>query len=208
MGADVKFPDGYKNAQVVTSDGKKIGTVKSIDSNSLVVFKKGLIRNEEFHIPTIAVSHYVSRSGKDTEDNRISKIRTDSVSIKLNLSENEVKHGYEFVGDNKPNSNLVSGKTNSGYNIGLKETVRYEALVPNSEKILDPAISTDKLPSEQEYICACKSFIVLTNFKVIVKIFILLQQEFSRYIMNKVKKKKTSSYYPFLYYLSYHICMM
>jgi hypothetical protein len=153
MGADVKFPDGYKNAQVVTSDGKKIGTVKSIDSNSLVVFKKGLIRNEEFHIPTIAVSHYFSRSGKDTEDNRISKIRTDSVSINLNLSENEVKHGYEFVGDNKPNSNLVSGKTNSGYIIGLKETVRYEALVPNSEKILDPATSTDKLPSKQEYIC-------------------------------------------------------
>jgi hypothetical protein len=40
------FRDGYKNAQVVTSDGKKLGTVKSLDSKSLVVFKKGLIRDE------------------------------------------------------------------------------------------------------------------------------------------------------------------
>jgi hypothetical protein len=38
------FRDGYKNAQVVTSDGKKLGTVKSLDSKSLVVFKKGLIK--------------------------------------------------------------------------------------------------------------------------------------------------------------------
>jgi len=52
------FRDGYKNAQVVTSDGKKLGTVKSLDSKSLVVFKKGLIRDEEFHIPINAVSHY------------------------------------------------------------------------------------------------------------------------------------------------------
>jgi hypothetical protein len=154
MGADVAFPDGYKNAQVVTSDGKKIGTVKSIESNFLVVFKRGLIRNEEFHIPINAVSHYGSKSGKNIENNRMPKTRiTGSVRIKLNLSEKEVKHGYEFVGDTKPNSNLVSGKTNSGYNTGLKETIRYEALMPNSEKNFDPATSTDKLPSKHEYIC-------------------------------------------------------
>lgn len=148
------FPDRYKNAQVVTSDGKKIGTVKSLDRDSLVVFKKGLIRDEEFHIPINAVSHYNSKSGKGIEVNSISDIRTTkSVSIKLNLSEKEVKHGFEFVGDSKPNSDLVSGKTDSGYNFGLKETIRYEALMPNSEKNLDPASSTDKLPSKQEYIC-------------------------------------------------------
>jgi hypothetical protein len=154
MGADVMFPDGYKNVQVVTSDGKKIGTVKGIESNSLVVFKRGLIRNEEFHIPINAVSHYGSKFGKDIEDNRMPKTKiTESVRIQLNLSEKEVKHGYEFVGDTKPNSDLVSGKTNSGYNLGLKETIRYEALMLNSEKNLDPASSTDKLPSKQEYIC-------------------------------------------------------
>jgi hypothetical protein len=120
----------------------------------LVVFKRGLIRNEEFHIPINAVSHYGSKSGKNIEDNRMPKIRiTESISIKLNLSEREVKHGYEFVGDTKPNLNLVSGKTNSGYNMGLMETIRYEALMPNSQKNLDPASSIDKLPSKQEYIC-------------------------------------------------------
>jgi hypothetical protein len=146
--------DGFKNSQVVTSDGKKIGIVKSIDSNFLVAFKKGLIRDEEFHIPTDAISHYGSKSSKKIKDNSASKAKTaKSVSIRLNLSEKEVKHGFEFVGDNKPNSDLVSGKSGSGYNMGLRETIRYEALMPNSEKNLDPASSTDKLPSKQEYIC-------------------------------------------------------
>jgi hypothetical protein len=148
------IPEGYENAQVVTSDGKKIGVVKSIDSNSLIAFKKGLIRDEEFHIPIKAVSYYDSKSGESRRDNRTTKVRTaKSVSIKLSLSEKEVKHGFEFVGDNKPNSDLVSGKTDSGYNIGLKETIRYVAFMSNSEKNLDPASSIDKLPSEQEYIC-------------------------------------------------------
>jgi hypothetical protein len=40
--------EAYKNAQVVTSDGKNLGTVKSSDSNSLIVFKKGVLRDEEF----------------------------------------------------------------------------------------------------------------------------------------------------------------
>jgi hypothetical protein len=44
------IPEGYKNAQIVTSDGKKTGVVKSIDSNSLIAFKKGLIRYEEFKL--------------------------------------------------------------------------------------------------------------------------------------------------------------
>ena len=47
---DVMLSDEYKNAQVVTSDGKNIGNVKSSDSKSLVVFKKGFLRDEEFHV--------------------------------------------------------------------------------------------------------------------------------------------------------------
>jgi hypothetical protein len=153
-GMSCMITDGYKNAQVVTSDGKKIGIVKSIDSNSLVAFKKGLIRDEEFHIPINAISQYGRKSGKSIKDNSTSKAKTaKSVSIKLNLSEKEVKHGFEFIGDNKPNSDLVSGKSDSGYNLGLRETIRYEALMPNSEKNFDPASSIDKLPSKQEYIC-------------------------------------------------------
>src|SRR5919108_920473 len=139
--------EAYKNAQVVTSDGKNIGTVKSSDSNSIIVFKKGVIRDEEFHIPIIAISHYNRRSGD--------VVREDNNSISniiLNLSEEEVKHGFEFIGDSKPNSNLISGKSNTGYKIG-KETIRYEAFMPDSDKNVNPASSTDKLPPRQEYIC-------------------------------------------------------
>jgi hypothetical protein len=140
--------DKYKNAQVMTSDGKIIGTVKSSDTDSLLIFNNGPLRDEEFHVPITAVSHYDRKSGEvRDDDNGVS-------NIKLNLSEEEVKHGYEFIGKNKPNSNLISGKTNSTYNVGLrKETVRYEAFRSDFEKNVNPASSIDKLPSEEEYIC-------------------------------------------------------
>ena len=139
--------EAYKNAQVFTSDGKSIGTVKSSDSNSLTVLKKGVLRDEEFHIPINAVSHYNRRSADVRQDN-------DSIpNIILNLSEDEVKHGFEFTGESKPNSDLVSGKSDSGYKIGLKETIRYQAFMPDSDKNTEPAASTDKLPPKQEYIC-------------------------------------------------------
>src|ERR687889_173024 len=129
--------DVYEDAQVITSDGKNIGIVKSSDSNSLLIFKNGPLRDEEFHVPITAVSHYDRTS-----------------DIKLNLSEEEVKHGFEFIGKNKPNSDLISGKSDSTYNVGIqKETVRYEAFRLDSEKNVNPASSTDKLPSEEEYIC-------------------------------------------------------
>src|ERR671911_148135 len=57
-------------------------------------------------------------------------------------------------GKNIPNSDLISGKSDSTYNVGLqKETIRYEAFRLDSEKNVNPASSTDKLPSEEEYIC-------------------------------------------------------
>ena len=147
MRSRVMPSDVYKNVQVITSDGKNIGTVKWSDSNSLLIFKSGPLRNEEFHVPVTAVSHYDRKSGEVREGDSRS-------NIILNLSEEEVKHGFEFMGKNKPNSDLISGKSDSTYNIGLqKETVRYEAFRLNSEKNVNPASSTDKLPSEEEYIC-------------------------------------------------------
>jgi hypothetical protein len=70
-GMSCMIPEGYKNAQVVTSDGKKIGIVKSIDSNSLIAIKKGFVRDEEFHIPINAISHYGSKSSKSIKDNHL-----------------------------------------------------------------------------------------------------------------------------------------
>lgn len=73
------------------------------------------------------------------------------VSI-LNLSE-EIKHGFEFVGDSKPNSDLINGKLDSGYKILQKENIRYDAFRQDFEKNVNPISSTDKLPSKKEYIC-------------------------------------------------------
>ena len=141
-------PDEYKNAHVFTSDGKNIGTVRFSDSNFLFIYKSGLLKDEEFHVPITAISHY------DKESDGVKEIRDDEKKIRLNLSEDEVKHGFEFVGKNKPNSDLISGRSGSSYDIGLeKESVLYEAFSSDIEKNVNPASSTDKLPSEEEYIC-------------------------------------------------------
>jgi hypothetical protein len=141
-------PDVYENAQVITSDGKNIGTVRFSDSKFLFIFKSGLLRDEEFHVPITAISHY------DIESEGVREISDDVINIRLNLSEDEVKHGFEFLGKNKPNSDLISGRSGSSYSIGLeKESVRYEAFRSDLEKNVNPASSTDKLPSEEEYIC-------------------------------------------------------
>lgn len=148
MGGSVMPPDEYRNAHVFTSDGKNIGTVRFSDSNFLFIYKSGLLKDEEFHVPITAISHY------DKESDGVKEIRDDEKKIRLNLSEDEVKHGFEFVGKNKPNSDLISGRSGSSYNIGLeKESVRYEAFRSDIEKNVNPASSTDKLPSEEEYIC-------------------------------------------------------
>jgi hypothetical protein len=148
MGGSVMPPDEYRNAHVFTSDGKNIGTVRFSDSNFLFIFKSGLLKDEEFHVPITAISHY------DKESDGVKEIRDDEKRIRLNLSEEEVKHGFEFIGKNKPNSDLISGRSGSSYNIGLeKESVRYEAFRSDIEKNVNPASTTDKLPSEEEYIC-------------------------------------------------------
>lgn len=148
MGGSVMPPDEYRNAHVLTSDGKNIGTVRFSDSNFLFIYKSGLLKDEEFHVPITAISHY------DKGSDGVKEIRDDEKKIRLNLSEDEVKHGFEFVGKNKPNSDLISGRSGSSYNIGLeKESVRYEAFRSDIEKNVNPASSADKLPSEEEYIC-------------------------------------------------------
>jgi hypothetical protein len=107
------------------------------------------LRDEEFHVPITAISHYDRKPGGGVrEDN------SDISNINLNLSEDEVKHGFEFLGNNKPNSDLISGRSDSSYNVGFeKESVRYGTFGSDFEKNVNPASSTDKLPSGEEYIC-------------------------------------------------------
>ena len=139
--------DEYKSARVVTSDGKNIGNVKSSDSKSLIVSKKGFLRDEEFHVAIAAISYCDRGSVREYNNSNITH-------IVLNLNEEEVRHGFEFGSKNRPNSDLISGKSDSAYRVGLeKESVRYETVRPDFEKNVNPASSTDKLPTEEEYIC-------------------------------------------------------
>lgn len=71
MGGSVMPPDEYRNARVFTSDGKNIGTVRFSDSNFLFIFKSGLLKDEEFHVPIAAISHY------DKESDGVKEIRDD-----------------------------------------------------------------------------------------------------------------------------------
>ena len=109
---DLVTLSGYNVFTSERKNKKKIGKVTKIDRNHLIVYRKGIVSDEEYKIPTSAITHF----------NREKR------SIKLKLTENELKHGFEFV-KAKPNSDLVAGKTNSGYKMPLeKELIHYEPL--------------------------------------------------------------------------------
>jgi sporulation protein YlmC with PRC-barrel domain len=123
---------------VFTSNGKNIGKISKIDNEHFTVYNRGLIQDEEFQIPISAISHFDIKAGKEDS------------SIILTVNEEQIKHGYEIV-SKKPNSELISGKSNSEYKIPLeKEVIHYETIQHFEENV---ASSTDKLPFKEEYIC-------------------------------------------------------
>ena len=123
---------------VFTSNGKNIGKINKIDNDHFTVYNQGLIQDEEFLIPTSAISHFDVKVGEGNP------------SVILTINEAQIKHGYEIV-IKKPNSELVNGKYNSQYKIPLeKEVIHYETIQHFEENV---ASSTDKLPSREEYIC-------------------------------------------------------
>jgi hypothetical protein len=141
---DLVTLNGYNVFTSESKNRKKIGKVTKIDRNYLVVYRKGVVSDEEYRIPTSAITHF------NREERRIN----------LKLSKNQLKHGFEFV-KAKPNSDFVAGKTNSGYKILLeKELVHYESLgaeekgSSNDNNIIDN-IKNEKLSSSttNEFIC-------------------------------------------------------
>ena len=141
---DLVTLSGYNVFTSERKNKKKIGKVTKIDRNHLIVYRKGIVSDEEYKIPTSAITHF----------NREKR------SIKLKLTENELKHGFEFV-KAKPNSDFVAGKTNSGYKIPLeKELVHYESLGAeekgNDNVVRDNKNENKKLPNGNnvhEFIC-------------------------------------------------------
>jgi hypothetical protein len=110
-----------QDTEVVTSDGKKIGKVKRIENDSyFIVYKKGLLTDEEIRVPVSAISPRKHGSVK-------------SEPIRLNMSEQTLKHGHEVV-RGKPNSEFMHGIKESEPKLTLeKQLVHFEPVEPIEE---------------------------------------------------------------------------
>jgi hypothetical protein len=114
--------------ETITADNKNLGKVIAIDNKKkndqhyFIVLRKGLLKDEEFHIPF----------------NSITQISDQKSKITINLNEDEVKHGYEILTDSSNNSspsNLISGKSNSSFSVPFeKEKIKYDSLSYNLEE--------------------------------------------------------------------------
>ena len=110
-----------ENTEVITLDGKKIGKVKRMENNDyFIVYKKGFLTDEEFRVPVSAVLA--------TEDSLVQ-----SNPIRLNMSEETLKHGYEFV-QGEPNSEFMHGKKESEPKFGLQKQVIHFDPVQQAEE--------------------------------------------------------------------------
>jgi hypothetical protein len=110
-----------EDTEVITSDGKKIGKVKRIENdNYFIVYKKGLLTDEEIRVPVSAIS-----PRKDGSVN--------SEPIRLNMSEDTLKHGRELV-QGEANSEFMHGIKDSEPKLTLeKQLVHFEPVEPAEE---------------------------------------------------------------------------
>jgi hypothetical protein len=138
----------YEDAYVYDSVGKKIGKVsRVIDSNYIIVRKKGLISDEEFQIPIGCISHFNSPE--------------DHLSITLTIDQSCLKHGFEVI------SGGSGGAIPSSHEPELiptsKETIRYTVDETqhgsNKSDLNDVAFTnslsymTDRVPQDSSFIC-------------------------------------------------------
>lgn len=110
-----------ENTEVLTFDGKKIGKVKRIENDDyFIVYKKGVFTDEEFRVPVRAIvtGENISEKGKP---------------IRLKMSEQTLKHGYQFV-QGEPNSQFMHGIKESEPKVKLKKQVmHFEPVEPAEE---------------------------------------------------------------------------
>jgi hypothetical protein len=129
------MPSSFEeNTEVITLDGKKIGKVKKIenDDGHFIVYKKGLLTDEEFRVPVSAI---LTRGNISANGNR----------IRLNMSEKTLKHGYQFA-QAGPNSQFMHGIKESEPKVKLeKQVIHFEPVEaveePNKTGISSPPVS-------------------------------------------------------------------
>jgi hypothetical protein len=124
-----------EDTEVVTSDDKKIGKVKRIESEDyFIVYKKGLLTDEEIRVPFSAI--LPRKDGTVNSD-----------PIKLNMSEESLKHGYEYL-RGQPNSEFMHGIKESEPKLGLqKQVIHFDPVEPaeesNKRGISSPPVSKE-----------------------------------------------------------------
>jgi hypothetical protein len=125
----------YRGAKVYTLEGKSAGTVKEIDSERFTTFKRGITTDEEYRIPVSTISSV-------EDDGR-------TITLRLNLTEEQIKHGYEFVKE-RPNSEFVHGIAKSEPKIpGEKQLIRYESI----QEAEEGTVVSTRPPIVSEYLC-------------------------------------------------------
>jgi hypothetical protein len=105
-----------ENTEVISIDGKNIGKVRMIENDRyLIVYKKGLFAEEEFRVPLTAIR---------TQENNSKSNK----SIRLNMREEELKHGHEFI-QGAPNSDFIHGIKESEPKVRLeKQIIHFEPI--------------------------------------------------------------------------------
>jgi hypothetical protein len=126
-----------EDTEVITSDGKKIGKIKRIENEDyFIVYKKGVLTDEEIRVPVTSI--LARKSGSANNE-----------PIKLNISEETLKHGFEFV-QGKPNSEFMHGKQESEPKISLeKQLIRFEP-VEQAEEASVTGISSPAVTGQHE----------------------------------------------------------
>ncbi|MEP0824406.1 MAG: hypothetical protein HRF40_02870 [Nitrososphaera sp.] len=125
----------HKDSEVYTLEGKRIGRIKESNTDYFITVKRGLVTDEEFKIPTSAISA-VENDGNPN-------------IVRLSLKEDQLKHGFEFT-KGRPNSDFMHGIAESEPKIpGGRQVIRYE---PTQDA--ETTRPTTKLPAPvSEYLC-------------------------------------------------------
>jgi hypothetical protein len=131
-----------ENTKVISIDGKNIGKIKRIENDDyLIVHKKGVLAEEEFRVPISAI---------ETRENS----SKNNKSIRLNIREAELKHGYEFTRA-APNSDFIHGIKESEPKLRLeKQVIHFEPIATaeeaNKTGISSPPVSKQHQAVEKE----------------------------------------------------------
>lgn len=125
---------GFKDAEVYTLEGKKVGRIMNLDSNYFTTYRRGIAIDEEYKIPMSAISAVEKDGG--------------STVVKLNMNKEQLKHGFEFS-RGRPNSEFTSGAAESEPKVPKgRQVIHYE-----SQPKGDEDIATARLPPASEYLC-------------------------------------------------------